>query len=376
MRDDGTYPYHEPEAVKKTTREVTQGAFDTLGPEGATTLGTCVQGALPLLQHLLLTGDPRYLEPARKALAALRRFRVPRGAQVWEVLLEAPDIRAAALAVEAFRIGWLVTGDEAYLDDAIRWANAGLPFIYSWRVPGDGEPCRVRTSPDRGDAAKTAFLPGADPFAEPRRQVTPYGTVPVLGTTFYVVSWFGVIVQWCGLEWAWKVLDLLEVRDDRILRAAAEGVVASGLQQMFDRQPWTGLYPDVWNVDGHWAGGALIAPDLIARALRAAGRIHPGLRNWTRRIGPGAEALLVHGWGRPVRCEERDGVLEIEVEFPAGEPCEVLLARAGRPSSVEVSGKPVAEGEAGWRHDAALRLLGVRFTPEGGRTVVSIGLPR
>jgi hypothetical protein len=378
MRDDGTHAYHDSPSVKEATRRHTGGLFDTLGEEGSTSLGTCVQGAMPLFHHVLLTGDLSLTEAAEKALRAMRRFRVPRGAQVWEVHQQIPDIRAAALAVEAFRIGYLVTGDAAYLGDARYWATAGLPFLYSWRTPDPSGPATVRTSRDRTGASKSGPLPAAELFREPRRQVNPYGTIPVLGTTFYVMSWFGVIVQWCGLEWAWKVLDLCDVRDDPLLRAAAEGVIRSGLQQTFDREPWTGLYPDVWNVEENWAGGALICPHLTVQSLRAAGRIPQELRVWTRRAGPGREVPIVHGWGSVTGFDATPEKITVSLRFLENEPCEVLVARSDRPGSVTAGGKELREVEVssaereGWRFDPARRLLGIRFISPVKEATVSI----
>ncbi len=364
MREDGTYPYRDTPEVKESTRRHTSGEFDSLGEDGSTSLGTCVQGALPLVRRLALTGDPALRGPAERALKALHRFRVPRGAQVWEVHQQIPDIRAAALAVEMLVDGYLTTGDASYLRDAHYWAEAGLPFLFTWRTPHDPHPAIVRTSRDRDDASKGRGHAAADLFEEPRRQVTPYGTIPVLGPTFYVVNWFGVLVQWCGLEWAAKVLDLLELRDDPVLRAAAEGVARSGLQQMFDREPWTGLYPDVWDLRGNWAGGALISPRLIIDALRAGGHLPQELRTWSRRAGDGPDALLVHGWGKVRECRRTEQVLGVKLEFLAGEPCEVLVARAVRPKSVSVGAKMLSErsdDSEGWRHDRERGLLGIRF---------------
>ncbi|MBI4583400.1 MAG: hypothetical protein HY717_05185 [Planctomycetes bacterium] len=366
MRVDGTYPYQDTPGVKEATRRHSGGRFDSLGESGSSSLGTCVQALMPLCQHALLTGENQ--EALEKALAAMRQFRVPRGAQVWEVHQQIPDIRAAALAVEAYRIGYLVTGDPSYLDDAFYWADAGLPFLFSWRTPGAKEPPTVRTSRDRNDASKSRPYPSAELFDDPHRQVNPYGTIPVLGTTFYVISWFGVLVQWCGLEWSWKVLELLEHKDDAILRAAAEGVLRSGLQQTFDRDPWTGLYPDVWNLEGNWAGGALICPHLVVQALRAGGHIPQELRHWSRRAGSGKEALLAHGWGKLLGCEGDSRRLQVRLTFLPGELGEVLIARSPRPRSVAVNGKALPEAPenrqgAGWRHDPEKRLTGIRFAP-------------
>jgi hypothetical protein len=182
-------------------------------------------------------------------------------------------------------------------------------------------------------------------------------------STFYIVNWFGVLVQWCGLEWAWKVLDLCDLREDSLLRAVADGVARSGLQQTFDREPWTGLYPDVWDLRGNWAGGALLHPQLIIEALRAGGHLPQPLRTWTRRVGEGREALLVEGWGRVLSFEGGPERLKLAVSWIPGEPGEILIARSPRPRSVSVGGAPLT-GD-GLRYDETRRLLGARFVAPG-----------
>ncbi len=374
MREDGTFPFRNTDWMRRRMREHTGGAHDSLGDDGSTSLGTCVQGALPLVRHWFLTGDERLGAAAERALVAMRRFRVPRGAQVWEVHQQVPDIRAAALAVEAFRMAAIATGKEEYIDDALSWARAGLPFLFSWRPPLDAATAVVRTSRDRDDFEEKIDLPLAELYRDGRRQVNPFGAIPVFGSSYFVVGWFGVLVQWCGLEWAWKVEELLELRDDPLLRAASAGVIRSGLQQMFDRPPWTGLYPDVWNLLENRAGGALISPILIAGALRAHGRLPRELSAWSRRVGEGDEARVLHGWGRPIECtSDADGrTLRITVEFLAGEECELLITRSSRPREVNADGHRLEEGDGGdqWRHDAEGRLLGVRFPSRGRSTIV------
>lgn len=118
MRADGTWPFNNTERIRKLAREITNGKYDNLGENGATELGVCAGNALVILQQARICGDPELIAAGGKALEAMRRFKVPRGAQVWEVHLEIPDIRAAALAVEAFQIGYHLTGEASYLDDA------------------------------------------------------------------------------------------------------------------------------------------------------------------------------------------------------------------------------------------------------------------
>ncbi|MEP0841725.1 MAG: hypothetical protein HRF43_03325, partial [Phycisphaerae bacterium] len=298
MRPDGTWPYANSKSASDLTRQLTQGKYDSLGEDGTTSLGTCVQAALPILRQAELTGDPACVEAGLKALSAMRGFRVPRGAQVWEVHKDIPDIRAAALAVEAFQIGYRITADRRYLEDANYWGWTGAAFVYGWRVPTDRQEGRMIASRDRNDPHRAA-LPLSEGFQNPQRQVMPYATVPVLGPTCYVVNWFGVVVQWCGLEWAQHVIELDADRPDPLLRKIADGVLASGLQQMFDKPPWVGLYPDVWDVEHNTAQGAFIFPRFQLRCLQAQRRAPVWTRTWTRilRSDDGKTRWHVSGWG-------------------------------------------------------------------------------
>ncbi len=382
MRPDGTWPYADTEKAREQTREFTGGKYDSLGEDGSTGLGTCVQAALPIIRYAALSGGRDYVEAATKALDAMTGFRVPRGAQVWEVHKDIPDIRAAALAVEAFHLGYQITGDRRYLDEASFWAWTGVPFVYSWHVPIEHLPGGVIASRDRDDWER-GTLPLADAFQNPRRQVTPYATVPVLGPTFYVVNWFGVVVQWCGLEWAWKVIELDRDRPDPLLRYIADGVVLSGLQQTFDREPWVGLYPDVWNLESNQAVGAFISAMLPAACLHAQGRLPAWTQTWTRILPEARSAHRWHvsGWGTLLECASPASATtwSAGVVFPPGQPNELLIAGPARPRQVRVDGRPLEAhavpqpGAApGWSYDERYRAVIIRFEQPAPQATITL----
>jgi len=384
MRPDGTWPYVNTPQVRDLTRQFTNGEHDSLGEDDSTSLGTCVMPALLILQHALLTGDEQSSRAALKALETMKRFRIPRGAQVWEVHKDIPDIRAAALAVEAYLLGFRLTGDRGYLDEAAYWAWSGVPFIYTWRVPIEETPCTVRASRDRDDW-QAAILPATELFQNPNRQVTPYATVPVLGPTFYVINWFGVVVQWCGLEWAAKVIELDRDRPDPVLRAIADGVARSGWQQTFDREPWVGLYPDVWDLQINRAQGAFICAHLPLACLRAQGRLPRWADPWTRVVPDafGHNRWHVSGWGTPpdLSSPHPDTFWSVVLEFPPGQPNELVLTRLSQPQKVHVGGQLLdartsAAGQdgqkLGWAYDPTLQALAIRFIQPTPKTEVSI----
>jgi len=48
-----------------------------------------------------MTGERKALEAGLKALKAMKKFNVPRAAQVWEIPVHTPDILAASDAIDA-----------------------------------------------------------------------------------------------------------------------------------------------------------------------------------------------------------------------------------------------------------------------------------
>lgn len=367
MQADGTWPFHNTEGVRKLARELTNGQYDSLGDDGATELGVCAGSALVILKQARLAGTPELIEAGLRALEGMRRFRVPRGAQVWEVHLEIPDIRAAALAVEAFQIGYQLTGDARYLDEASYWAWTGVPFIYSWHVPIERRTGTFVGARDR-HAGTRESIPIGEAYHRGCPQVTPYGTLPVLGPTFYVINWFGVLVQWCGLEWAQKVIELDADRPDPLLRTIADGVVLSGWQQMMDKEPWVGLYPDSWLLDHNICQPAMIYPGLILACAQAQGRLPAWSCSWSRILRDEHSVLRWHlcGWGKPVHLDPpNDHRWSARIEFLPGQPSELVLTGAKAPAEVLV-GRAVLPrqsepGQTGWTYEPASNRLVVRF---------------
>jgi hypothetical protein len=215
----------------------------------------------------------------------------------------------------------------------------------------------------------------------------------VLGPTFYVINWFGVVVQWCGLEWAEKVIELDGERPDPLLRYVADGVVASGLQQMFDRPPWVGLFPDVWDVEQNIAQGAFIYAGLPLRCLRAQGRTPAWTRTWTRvlRDTEGTTTWHVSGWGKePEKLAAPNPVLwSVRLTYPAGQANELVIVGAAAPKRVRVDGETLERADAGitpttadtavahtgvgWRYINEKKALIVRFvSPQSGAAEVRL----
>ncbi|NMC19138.1 MAG: hypothetical protein GYA33_01850, partial [Thermogutta sp.] len=137
-----------------------------------TASGHCALYAKQLLEYAYETGDQDALQAGVRTLEYMKRFRTPRGAQVWELSLHTPDILASAHLVAAYVRGYELTGNKEYLELARKWAITGIPFVYLWA----------------------------------EHPVMLYATIPVYGATNWVApNWMGLPVQWCGLVYAYAL---------------------------------------------------------------------------------------------------------------------------------------------------------------------------
>ncbi len=190
----------------------------TLGTPGEAVLGTCTGHALTLLKHARITGDKTSRDAGFKALAFMKKFTIPRGAQLWECPMYQPDLLAAALAIGAYAEAYQIAGDKANLRHAEHWAKTGLPFLYQWHLP------------DR---------PGM-----------LFASIPVFGTTFYTHPWFGVPVQWNGLVFAYYLQHFARLKNTKTRKSktlwqqVAEGITVSAMYQQWADGERKGTYPD------------------------------------------------------------------------------------------------------------------------------------
>jgi hypothetical protein len=293
-----------------------------LGRAGDTNVGMAAGPVRQVLRSAAQTADPVLLEQGIRGLEWMRQWRVPRGAQVWEIPLHAPDILASAHACDAFLWGYRLTGDRSYLDDAVYWARTGLPFIYFWQTPvRDLEPMRG-------------------------------GTIPIFGATFYVGSWFGRLVQWCGLEYAETLLARYDSSHD--WRTIARDITVSGWRQQQTKEGYQGLYPDSWSMlTGYISWGLMLGPlRLIENQLALDGFSPNGDTRLFRRghdlvalLGPGEfEGVSAGVPGDGTRVTDLpEGLFDLEFRhrFHNHPSCYVALVGVTEPRTVEIDGAPV-----------------------------------
>ena len=227
MQPDGSYRFGDGKYRK--------GHFED------TALGFCTRNAAMLLENSWMTGDARSLEAGEKVLAYMKRFKVPRGAQTWELSLHTPDQLASAYAVWAYVRGYELTGKKEYLTEARRWALSGIPFVYLW----------------------TEY------------PVMLYGTPPVFGATNWVKpNWMGLPVQWVGGVYAYA-LTMLAPHDETLdWNHLARGILISAEQQQYVEGESRGLLPDSFSLAKQRRNPADINPcAIVSLRLRLDGKL-------------------------------------------------------------------------------------------------------
>ncbi|MCL5269078.1 MAG: thrombospondin type 3 repeat-containing protein, partial [bacterium] len=203
-----------------------------IGGDNASEMGSSTANALTIMQYALLSGDRDIVTAMEPTLEAMKRFKVPRGAQIWEVPLLAPETLAASDGLEIYTIAYRLTGRRDYLDQAVYWAKADLNFFYTWGLP--------------------------------QYDFMLYDTIPVYGATWFTGSWFGRPVQWLGLDLGEALLKLAKVDQSHDWRKIAQGLLVSGIRQQRNEPGDRGLYPDSWNLMANtYSATALLTPSRI-----------------------------------------------------------------------------------------------------------------
>ncbi len=200
------------------TGPFSRGHFET------TAIGLCAPKALALLDHYRCTNSTKARDAGYRALLAMERFDLPRGAQTWELPLHAPDLLAAAYAVAAFVRGAELCGPSnpddvarrrEWIAQARRWAILGLPFVYLW-----------------GD-----------------RPIERYATIPAFAATNWTAPcWIGLPVQWCGVVYADALVKLAAHDATGPWRVIAKGILATGEAMQHPDGPLVGCLPDAFRL--------------------------------------------------------------------------------------------------------------------------------
>ena len=303
--------YMKTETLRLISEQETDGSWQwhpssdktaTLGKSGDAVLGTCASSALTLLRHARITGDATSREAGLEALAFMKQFTVPRGAQLWECPMYQPDLLAAAHALGAYVEAYKITNDKAYLKRAEYWAKAGLPFLYHWHLP--------------------------------ERRSMHFASIPVFGTTFYTHPWFGVPVQWNGLVFAYYLQHFAQVKNvpsassqnSARWKKIAEGITVSAMYQQWTEGERKGTYPDaLYEFCSERRGPHLNPEDIMVNVYTLRG-LDPGVKTVIAgnvHISSGAK---VEGVNRA-----KNGTLTWRLSYAEDETSWTLIAGYGRP---------------------------------------------
>lgn len=293
-----------------------------------------------ILEAAAFSGDETLIDDALDLLDKQARHyarTVPRGAQTWEMPLHTPDILASARMVRSYVLGYKLTGNDAYLDEARYWAWTGVPLVYLDNPTGGS--------------------------------IGPYATIAVLGATNWVApNWIGQPVQWCGLVYRSAIQEFAEVdeREGAFWEQLARGITASGLQQTFplDDAERQGLLADFTLLKPQILDGPAISPGTVQTHLAELF----GLTSWfqSRRVTDGGVLAFVPGAITAV--EHENGVLRLDIEGWPGDKYAVRLSRL-----------PVEPVRITWNGEAAEanfddQRMSATITVEGSGTLLVEGI--
>ncbi len=335
QHDDGSWRF---DADRKDPSIFKGLDYHELGPDDAAEVGTTARNACDTLLAARVTGDELAWESGLRALRHLQTFRVPRAAQVWEVPVHCPDILAAADAVDAFLEAYQYDGDEQWLEQARRWARAGLPFVYFWDDP-------------------------QQPFLR-------YASIPVFGASWNQWSWYGRAVQWNGLRHAYALLKLSRYDDSFPWHQIGEGITRSAIHQQSTQEDDIALWPDsIGAIEGDKSGWVFEPGQILKNVYTLIGRecepqtVIVGVRPKRLHITSGAE-LSDFTW---------DGsTLRGKLTYPSGENGITIICNVAEPEAVVADGEELPQvdnaedtPQAAWDYRAGYALVVLRLTDDG-----------
>ncbi|MCC6442151.1 MAG: hypothetical protein IT210_01705 [Armatimonadetes bacterium] len=342
---EGLYASQKPDGSWRF--DYREDRFEALGRRGDVAVGTCAPNAWTLLRFARIAGDPKAKAAGLQALKFIDTLRRPEGGQTWEVPLHVPDTVAAGHAIRAYLEGYRLTGDRRYLRRAVDFGHSGVPFAYVWNPPN--------------------------------RPTMRFGTIPVLGSTWHSLAWYGLIVQWCGLVHSQAMVELAPYDRSFPWRKLAEGEALCGVQlQPAKGKPFWGLYPDVHSTV---TGGLpfpvpYISPALILKTLMPLRGIPSEPATVSLPAPGGLIALTSVAALEPPRLRP-DG-LRVTVLGRPGETVQLTATGLPRPKGLRWGSRdlPAApdydRAREGWTWDADLGCLLVKVRPPSGKAVLTI----
>jgi hypothetical protein len=134
QRADGSFPF-DPDGrhSRPNHMAVAAGTCKPLGAKGDTALDLCMQPARDLFLLARKSGNPSFLQAACRALEYCLPMNRPEGGDWWETPLHSPNLLAAGNAAIAYYLGYQAVNEPRYLEKAVYWIRALLPFTHLWQ---------------------------------------------------------------------------------------------------------------------------------------------------------------------------------------------------------------------------------------------------
>jgi hypothetical protein len=304
FKPDGSVEYHAPDKGLDLAKTHWEREANGLAATHVTAV----------LERAAFSGDRALIKEGIRLLYGLDKFRdtVPRGAQTWEVPLHTPDILASAYLVRAYVLGYELTNDADFLDQAKYWAWTGVPFIYL--TPPTPAPVGV------------------------------YSTIPVFGATqFTAPLWIGLPVQWCGLVYGDAIRRLARYDNEGPWLKLANGIAAAGIQHTHTaaEPDFQGLLPDSYDLRAQNRNPVPINPaTLLPEALQFYG--FPATYDF--RTFPN-HRLLVHCPGPITNFSENNDGVQFTVEGWPKKPFYVLINGFTKKPAIKVNRREIVVEE-------------------------------
>lgn len=369
--DDGSWTFTpSPVAELGLSQLMGPPATPLLWRDDSRAQGITAEALGVVLYALLVTGDASLRPAVERGLADLAQYRIPTLMGQDECPLS-PSLHGANLAARACLLAYRIDGDPAQLAEAVRWAKLGLPFIYLWSTG----PREVTSA----HVAMRTYLAAEDVYGDTHRDPMLYGALYGYGSSQFIHHWYGLLVQWIGLEFAQTLADLAEHDRSVDWPTVADGLVASALSQTYDVGGYAGSWPDAFNLLTWVPSGPAIGPSPLLESLMAVRHgwraVRTELVTWKGRVVHVTAGALD---GRPVATDDE---LRVAVTSGGGdEEVQLVLAGlgVGLDLAVSVDGTPaplladVDEAATGWARGAAETVLVRAPVGDSGRVVVTI----
>ena len=318
-----------------------------LGPAGKKEVGLAGWNAYLLLKYARITGNQEAFAAGLRALEHMDRFRVPRAAQTWECPVHSPDIYASFVAMMPYLEAYEITGEPRYLQQAVYWAETGLPFVYVWGAPD--------------------------------RPVMKGGSIAIFGASFFTCSWLGRPVQWNGMEYSWALMKLAKHDNSRPWVELATSIMRSGMwqQETDDSANAKGGYTDNWHLPANQRDkGFILSPWWILLNLHSLKGFDHEVQTAIVRTPDGDIPVSS---GAKITASMDDKRLRAVLDHAEGETVYCLMAGLARPTEVARGQETLTEAQdleavqEGWLYMPQRAFLLIKARPtEGARTELTV----